>query len=132
MNTVFEIDNMKIKVKVHGNKDHGLYRLHNESATGKTRLYNLLKQYMVAGLPVGGYSYIDLKTGTTKISHYLNKGLKLFIVDRYDMYNGQMASDIVELSESCIVLVDCKDIPRLGVTMTYKGIVMERDCIHIG
>lgn len=104
--------------------------LNGISATGKTRLYHLLREYRAAKLPVAGYSYSEYMDGL-RISQYLNTGLKLIIIDRYDMYNGEMASDIIELSKESIVLIDCKTTLDIIADIEYKDIEMGSDYIHI-
>ena len=119
-----------MKVRFYGSKTTGLYQLGDESGTGKTRLCNLLIDYGTMGLPVTGYSYRDYVRGQ-RLHEYRNKGLKMIVIDRYDMYNGEMESDIIELSKECIVLIDCKAIPDIAASMDYKDINMYIDHIDI-
>ena len=127
---VFEIPDGRIKVRFHGNKPNGIYQLGDESGTGKTRLCNLLIDYRTIGKPVVGYSYRDY-IRKQQLSDYINDGLKMIVIDRYDMYNGEMVADIIKLSEECIVLIDCKSIPKIPARLEYKRVEMSLDSIDV-
>lgn len=47
---------LKYSVKINVNLDNGVYVFDNESATGKSRLYSLVKKYSAYGEPVAGYT----------------------------------------------------------------------------
>jgi hypothetical protein len=129
MDPVFSIEDAIVKIRVYG-KPNGAYRFKEESATGKSWLCKLLKMYQARGEKVAGYTYSDYTFGLD-IGSLLNKGYKLVMIDRYDMYNGKMANEIAKLSDECIVLIDCKTFPNISRICPYKNIEMTQNCITI-
>ncbi|MBR5484907.1 MAG: hypothetical protein IKV41_00150 [Oscillospiraceae bacterium] len=95
-----------VKIQVVENGLYGLYNFEDRSSTGKTYLCNLLKAYNRDGEPVWGYTYDDFRNGVS-IRKAIEEGYKLVVIDRYDMYYGEMLEDINELAKNCIVLVAC-------------------------
>lgn len=112
-------------------KKPGIYRLKKQSSTGKTYLCKTLKQCRMMNIPVDGYDYYDYFTGRSFAS-LLDKGLKLVMVDRFDMYNGKIEPYLSELAKDCIVLIDCNAAPNIDstfsaayVSMTESEIIIE-------
>lgn len=90
------------------------YQFDCKSATGKTRLYNVVKTYQYAGYNVAVYSYSDLVCGVD-FNNILNKNnLELLVVDRYDMFSDMYHKELEELSKRCIVLIDSKRLLPFG------------------
>jgi hypothetical protein len=127
---VFKLDNRDIKIVVYGDSDKGVYTFQEDSATGKTWLCETLKKYRGFGDLVDGYSYSDYIRGY-RIKDLIGKGLKLVVLDRYDMYNGEMTDEIVELSKECLVLIDCKVIPDIPCRCWHKYIMIKDNHITI-
>lgn len=127
---LFKVDNRRVKIFIYGKELRGIKKFRAISSTGKTRLYNICVNYSIDKLPVAGYSYIDYQRGI-KLSDYLNKGIKLLIIDRYDMFNGMFAKEIVELSKNCMVILDCKEMPNIGVVTRLVDIDMNPTSITI-
>ena len=67
---------LKYSVKINVNLDNGVYVFDNESATGKSRLYSLVKKYSAYGEPVAGYTFED----------YMNYGIDNLIDKCEEMY----------------------------------------------
>lgn len=91
----------------------GIYQFEDDSATGKTRLCELLKKYRAYGEKVYAYTYNDLLVGIDFESDVKQQEYKVVMLDRYDMYKGRFSETIKELSKSCVVLIDCKH--ELGI-----------------
>ena len=127
---VFEIDDAIIKVKVMAPRDCGVYQFRNVSSTGKSRLCKILKDYETTGRPVAGYDYYDFKHNVD-LEAVKGNGIKLIVLDRYDMYNGELADTIRELSKEALVLLDCKTFPELDIPVLNASISMDEDCIYI-
>ena len=93
---------------------NNVYQFDCKSATGKTRLYNVVKTYQYAGYNVAAYSYSDLVCGGD-FKNILNRdNLELLVVDRYDMFYNMYCKELEELSKRCIILVDSKRILPFG------------------
>ena len=94
--------------KVEINLEPGIYVLSNMTSTGKTLLCNLLKDFNAYGEPVNGYTYNDYLS-KRHINIYAKQGIKVLMLDRYDMYNGVYKEIIKSLANDTIVIVDCKN-----------------------
>lgn len=94
--------------------DNDVYQFDCESATGKTRLYNVIKTYQRAGYNVAAYSYTDLQDGLSFEDVINRVQPSLFMIDRYDMFSNMYHKEIEELSKRCIVLIDSKKILQFG------------------
>ena len=104
---MFKLDKYSVKIAI--NLENGIYVFDNESATGKTRLCKLLKEYQAYGEAVASYTYNDKLLGHP-ISEVLNPSkFKVVILDRYDLYEGDGKELINECAKSMVILVDCKD-----------------------
>lgn len=116
----FEIT--KYREKIYCYLIPGVYVLERSSATGKTRLYNLLEQYRKYGLPVSGYTYYDYTQGI-KLLDKVRLQDKLIMIDRYGLYNTEFAEEIAELSKKSVILIDCKSIinSELDFRVAYIG-----------
>ena len=119
---MFIIDKFRVKVKV--NLEPGIYEADNESATGKTWLCNLLKQYHAYGQPVAGYTYNDYKEHLP-----LPSDVKLLVMDRYDMYNGAFAKELLALSKTAVVIIDSKYGARGLGLVNSCFVLIESDCL---
>lgn len=94
------------EISIASNVDRGVYCFEPESATGKTRLYQLVKLLKQRGLNVDGYSYASFLDGVSASS--VDRDIVLFVVDRYDMYPNTINELIEELSETALVVIDSK------------------------
>lgn len=90
------------------------YQFDCKSATGKTRLYNVVKTYQYAGYNVAAYSYSDLVCGVNFNNILSKNNLELLIVDRYDMFSSMYHNELEELSKRCIILIDSKRLLPFG------------------
>lgn len=117
------------KVKIYRTST-GIYTLGMDSAIGKSRLCSLLKTLASIGEPVRGYDYKDFKANVS-IEGLKEDGIKLVMFDRYDMYNGAFAKDIIEMGKNRVVLLDCKTGPKLGTVSYCRPIEMGQRAIEI-
>lgn len=101
--------NEKYRIKVNIDLNNGVYIFSDESATGKTRLYKVLKDIQRWDKDVVAYTYGEYQEGIS-LSDVLkrNPDCKVVMLDRYDMYIGKFKQEIADYSNKCIVLVDCK------------------------
>lgn len=104
---MFEIDSYAVKIKI--NLENGIYVFDNESATGKTRLCKLLKEYQAYGEAVASYTYNDKLLGRSISEIFIPDKYKVILLDRYDLYEGEGRELINECAKNTIILVDCKD-----------------------
>lgn len=101
--------NNEYSTKINIDLENGLYTFNNMSATGKTRLYKVLKALQLAGEPVAAYSFEDYKYGVDlKAFLEKNRNKCVLLIDRYDMFDGMYRKEIAEYSDASIVLVDYK------------------------
>lgn len=99
----FEILDMHRKLKI--NLSNGIYEIYPESGTGKTYLYNYLRE-----LPNGEYPVFAITLNDFNVQKNIEIPLdrKLYLFDRYDMYNGKFIKEMEYLRDKAIVLVDVK------------------------
>lgn len=103
-----KLDGLDVTVDI--KLDNGLYQFDGESATGKTRLYDIIKSYQRVGYDVASYSYTDLQNGLN-LEDVVNKiQPSLLMIDRYDMFPNMYQETIINASKDGIVLVDSKDV----------------------
>lgn len=99
----------KQSVDISINLDNGLYIMDLYSASGKTRLTNLIKLLEAYGEPVVGYTYNDYLENKYDFREYLDrKNPKVIILDRYDMYYEAYKDVLEKWRNKAIVLVDSK------------------------
>lgn len=99
------IDKYSIQIKIE--LSNGVYIFNNESATGKTRLLKLLKQYRTVGEKVAGYTYSDKQAGLPPESCFRDNP-EVVMFDRYDMYKGYADKIIEKHCRDSIILIDLK------------------------
>lgn len=101
----------KYKVKIEALLGPGFYIPQNESAVGKTYLANLLNRYATYGEPVGSYGYSEF-VRKMRLEDALYEGIKLFVMDRLDMYYAKLSSGSIEklneMSKTAIIIADLK------------------------
>lgn len=113
------------------NLNNGVYQFDCESATGKTRLYDVIKSYQYDGYNVTSYSYNDLQDGLNLEDVVNRVQPSLLMIDRYDMF-PDMYHDIIEkLSSKCIILIDSKEILSFGEYYLSCGIKMTPTNIEV-
>ena len=75
------------------------------SATGKTRLFKLLRLLSEDNTSIFTYAHEDEQKGFL----FEPKGnIKLAMLDRFDVLENQHEQQIIELAKEAIVLIDCK------------------------
>lgn len=120
-----------LDVIVNINLENGIYQFCCESATGKTRLYDVIKSYQHTGCNVTAYSYTDLQDGLN-LEEVVNRiHPQLLLIDRYDMFNDMYHESILRVSENCIVLIDSKDVLTFSDYYTTCEINMTPTAIEV-
>jgi hypothetical protein len=127
-NITFELTETYPMIKVY-NLKNGVYTI-NDKSLGKSWLCNSLKKLYSFGYPVIGYDYYDF-VAKNQLSQHIDTGLKLIAIDRYDMYNGELADEIIKLSEKSIVLIDCKTTLQIHCPRERATIKINRKTIEI-
>ncbi len=120
-----------LDVSVDVRLDNEVYQFDFESATGKTRLYNVVKSYQRSGYRAAAYSYNDLQDGVDFISVVNKVNPLLLVVDRYDMFSDMYHEELLELSKKCIVLIDSKEILPFGEYYLACSIEMTPTMIEV-
>lgn len=85
----------------------GIYLFDNQSALGKTWLFNEMRKHECERNDIFTFTYNDL------LLHHEFKicdSVKICILDRYDMYEGLFVDEIVNAASNCIILIDSKDL----------------------
>lgn len=126
---MFIID--KYSPAVYVDLDNGVYQFDCYSATGKTRLYELLKEYNRAGESVVAYSYNDWVLGLDLKSVLSRFKPKLIIVDRYNMFNTEYHQELESAGKESIVLIDSKEMLKFGEYDRVCGINIQPDKIEV-
>lgn len=89
--------------------DNGVYRLTNQSGTGKTYLYSLLSRIMEGDNSVLSVTYSNALLGKEGVINYIKENKpKVMLFDRYDMYVGVFDDVINDFSNNAVILVDLK------------------------
>lgn len=126
---MFVID--KYSPAIFVNLENGVYQFDCYSATGKTRLYELLKEYNRAGESVVAYSYNDWSLGLDLKSVLSRFTPKLIMIDRYDMFNTEYHKELEDAGRSSIVLIDSKEMLKFGEYDNGCGIKLQPDRIEV-
>lgn len=111
--------------------ENGLYQFNCVSATGKTRLYYLLKDLTLEGVPVIAYSYNEYEAGISLETVIGDRKPQVILIDRYDMFLNKYKDLLLELSRNCIVLIDCKTMLQFGEYYRVCGIKMTPEKIEV-
>lgn len=104
---MYRLDKYAIKIVI--DLENGIYVFDNESATGKTRLCKLLREYQAYGENVASYTYNDKLLGMSVDEILIPEKYKVVLLDRYDLYEGDGKELINKYAKEMIILVDCKD-----------------------
>lgn len=104
---MFRLDKYSVEIVI--NLNNGIYVFDNESATGKTRLCKLFREYQAYGEKVASYTYNDKLLGMPISEILVPNKYEVILLDRYDLYEGYGKELINECAKSTIILVDCKD-----------------------
>lgn len=103
----FKVTDMRKKLTV--DLPNGIYCFYPDSGTGKTYLCNYLR-----GLPSDRYPVFAMTLNDFNLQKNIKIPLdrKLYVFDRYDMYNGKFIEEMTYLRDKAIVLVDVKSMIR--------------------
>ena len=104
---MYRLDKYSVEIVI--NLDKGIYVFDNESATGKTRLCKILREYQAYGERVASYTYNDKLLGIPIEEILVPEKYEVILLDRYDLYEGYGKELINKCAKNTIVLVDCKD-----------------------
>lgn len=104
---MFRLDKYSVEIII--DLENGIYLFDNESATGKTRLCKLLREYQVYGEKVASYTFNDKLLGIPIHEILVPDKYKVIMLDRYDLYEGYGKELINVCAENTIILIDCKD-----------------------
>lgn len=98
----------KYRQKVRIDLTPGVYLFSGASATGKTALATWLSKFSRYGERACSYTYNDYKQSLL-IERVLNPDkYDVVVLDRYDLYYGLGAEEIVACADKMIILIDCK------------------------
>lgn len=111
--------------------ENGIFVFDENSAIGKTRLCNELKELRKLGEPVIGYTYNDDQLGIDLPKLVNDVDPKVILLDRYDMYNGLFDEQMVEWAKTAVVLVDCKCELNINYAAEWCNINMEPARIEV-
>lgn len=120
------------QIKININLENGLWNLDLDSATGKTRLLKVLKDFEDYGEPVVGYTYNDYLANKFDLRQYLDiKQPKVIMFDRYDKYSQAYGDVLEKWRDKAIVLVDSKSDFNLPQIDDLTTISMRPDSIEV-
>ena len=130
--------NEKYSTKIYISCGNGIYLFSNESATGKTRLFKVLRKIQGYDKNVKTYTYDDLLIENKTLDAFLEnigEGICVIFIDRFDMLevSKKNIEQLKKLGKDHIILIDCKQIELLaecdfkdaGITMTEQTITVE-------
>lgn len=114
------------------NLEPGIYRLDNESATGKTRMFNFIRSKMTYMSDFGSFTYQDYLAGLD-ITKFIKLGKhKVAFFDRYDMYAGEYTNFIKEFSKNGIVLLDLKRTFQTDMNIKFAYTKLGENYVEVG
>lgn len=120
-----------LDVTVNINLENGIYQFCCESATGKTRLYSVVRSYQCSGDNVMAYSFTDMQIGLSLPDMLSKVRPTLLFIDRYDMFKDKYHDDILSISKDCIILIDSKDVLTFNDYYTTCEISMTPTAIEV-
>lgn len=127
---MYSCNNGRIHISIE--LENGIHTLSSDSATGKTRLFNLLREQEICRKePIGTYTYEDKLRGIPIESVLISGKHKLIMLDRYDMYEGYGASLIRKCAKTSIVLIVCKGRFTVSDEDEWCDITMTADHIEV-
>lgn len=114
------------------NLENDIYQFAPNSATGKTRLFNLLKSYRHGDQSIVLYTYNDY-INKVNLGEVLKevKDIRLIFIDRYDLYFNSFAEDIQNYRDKSIILIDSKRALEFNDVYTMCGINMSESLIEV-
>lgn len=92
---------VEIKVKA----EQGIYLFNGMAATGKTRLFKLLRILAEDDTSIFTYTREDEQKGLPFVT---GGKPRLVMVDRFDALEDKHVQQLMELAKEAIVLIDCK------------------------
>lgn len=113
--------------------NNGIYRMDNETAIGKSRLGVLLGKAFTQNEKVFYYNYDDYKKGL-RLSNILKDGeYRVVLIDRLDLYINEynIINDIISYKDSCIFLLDLKNIKGYGEYAEFCSLRMSQMGIEV-
>lgn len=110
----------------------GVYLFNGHSATGKTRLFRMLRDLQLGGESVFTYTYDDKLLFHLDLAQMLgNENLEIVMLDRYDMYLGDALREIRNCANNAVVLIDCKSEFPGDFDYEIASIEMEKNNIEV-
>lgn len=121
--TIFNID---IKL------NPGIYVFDDEAATGKTRLFNELRDDTTLVGKVLAVTYADIHIRGVDVNQLIQNGNhELIVLDRYDRMDGIDKDVLINASKHAIILIDCKDTSDWVYGTDFCSIQMNRNGIEV-
>ena len=114
------------------NLEPGIYRFSNYSATGKTYLGYLIKEYQSVGENLAVYSYGD-HIRNKSIDSVISPNDKVLLLDRYDKYSREEDDKIITafVASGGIVLIDCKQVENIYSDYEFCDIALLKEGIEV-
>lgn len=111
---------------------NGIYTFDGYSATGKTRLFRLLRDLQKQGEPIFTFTYDDKLLFGLQLSEILGSNrFEIIMLDRYDMYKGDGFLELEQHRKSCVVLLDCKSALPGDIEYEIALIETTKDSIEV-
>lgn len=122
--------NNNFRIKIDLQLNNGIYIFEGESATGKTRLFNELRniqkyeQSENQDKSIITYTYNDYliyKISLQQAFDEYKESVKVIMLDRYDLYGTERDIErLMEISKWSIILIDCKQIELFSTSTIDK------------
>ena len=115
------------------NMENGIYVFAPESATGKTFLFDLLRNLQITGEAIVTYNYWDHLMGVDLRRMIDKTHPKVVMIDRMDCVRTDSAihEAILQVWKSAIVLIDLKYLTPPPFKCKIADIDMSRDLIEV-
>lgn len=126
---MYRLDSYSVEIII--NLENGIYVFDNESATGKTRLCKLFKEYQAYGEAIASYTYNDKLLGYPISKVLIPNKYKVILLDRYDLYEGDGKEFINKCANNTIILIDCKDKFTVTNEEDWCSIKMQHNKIEV-
>lgn len=110
---------------------NGLWLLGLDSSIGKTALAKELRILHDSWHePVNSISGTDA-WNNVDIHYLIPDNCRVFMFDDYDMYNGKFEKEIKQLSQTSIVLMDCKMGANIDIPRGTAILIMDKSVITV-
>lgn len=114
----------KYRKQIEIDLEPGIYTMDTLSGTGKSYLAKQFRELYYCHEPVNSINSKEAQF-VDSLAPLIPKDCKAFIIDDYDVYNGKYGNEILKLSKTAIVMIDCKMTPDIDFEVIGSSLISE-------